>query len=101
MATATDTEMTALIQELAARKAARSRREVPDEAPATPPQPQDWETVKATLADLLQAHGIDPAEPEALLRQLGGELADLPRSKPLLTVAAAFGLGFALGRMSK
>lgn len=61
--------------------------------PASEP-PIDW-------ARLLAAHGLDSDESASLLEHLTRELGDLPHNKPLFTAAAAFGLGFVLGRMSK
>ena len=56
---------------------------------------------KSYLSKLLEEQGIDKDEIDALWSQLTGELGDLTREKPLLTTAAAFGVGFVLGRMSK
>lgn len=56
---------------------------------------------KTYLSTLLASHGIDEHEIDAAWAQLTGELGDLSREKPLLTVVAAFGIGFLLGRMSK
>lgn len=56
---------------------------------------------KSYLSKLLEEQGIDKDEIDALWSQLTGELGDLAREKPLLTTAAAFGVGFVLGRMSK
>lgn len=61
----------------------------PDAAPAI-----DW-------AGLLGGKGLDGTDTAELLEKLTSELGDLPQNKPLLTAAAAFGLGFVLGRMSK
>ncbi|MBV1926502.1 MAG: hypothetical protein KUG62_05045 [Rhodobacteraceae bacterium] len=56
---------------------------------------------KSYLSKLLEEQGIDKDEIDALWSQLTGELGDLTREKPLLTTAAAFGVGFVLGRISK
>ncbi len=56
---------------------------------------------KSYLSKMLEAHGVDKDEIDALWTQLTEELGDLTREKPLLTTAAAFGVGFILGRMSK
>ena len=67
----------------------------PATEPETPPAPEhDWHQ---TLA----AFGIGETDAKALFEQFTKELGDLPRTKPLLTVVAAFGLGFVLGRASK
>lgn len=56
---------------------------------------------KSYLGKLLEAQGIDKDEIDELWSQLTTELGDLTREKPILTAAAAFGVGFVLGRMSK
>lgn len=61
-------------------------------------QPND---PKSYLGTLLESQGIDKDEVDAVWAQLTEELGDLTREKPVLTAAAALGIGFVLGRMSK
>jgi len=73
-----------------------------DTAPVPEPEPEpDDPTTAPDLAKTLADHGLDISDPAELLKQLTKELEGLAQDKPLLTAATAFGLGFALGRMSK
>jgi hypothetical protein len=94
---ANDTDMAPdLADELAQLRQSIAARNVtvkPTGNPKTTP-PTDWD-------DLLAAHGLSGEDTSKLLEQLTKELGDLPHNKPMLTAAAAFGLGFVLGRMSK
>lgn len=102
---ATKAELTAELADLRAQMAARDKTgaddtgqpapgATPDAGPDEAPSTGDW-------ADMLKSQGLDPTDAQALLAQLSDELGELPQNKPLLTAIAAFGLGFALGRMSK
>ena len=74
------------------------------ERPQPEPEPKPEPTVsdeQNAFAALLKDHGVDTKDIEALWAQFSTELSYLPEQKPLLTAVAAFGLGFALGRMSK
>lgn len=75
----------------------------PDPTPETNDDAADETTAddKHGFVTLLKEHGIDPDDIEALWTKFSAELKDLPEQKPLVTAVAAFGLGFALGRMSK
>ena len=53
------------------------------------------------LADMLKTHGSRGEDVTAALDKLSVEIANLPRTRPLLTVAGAFALGFILGRASR
>ena len=53
------------------------------------------------LSDMLKAHGIRGEDVTAALDKLSAEISNLPRTRPLLTVAGAFALGFILGRASR
>ncbi len=53
------------------------------------------------LAGILAEHDVKTEDLEDLWNQLVKELDGLPQRKPLLTAAAAFALGFILGRASK
>lgn len=65
--------------------------EAPDAQAEAPP---DW-------AKLLESLGVNTTDAKELLDQFSHELGDLTKDKPLTSMAAAFGLGFVLGRMSK
>ena len=84
--------------ELADLKAKMAEAEPAATRPGGTPEPDEPATA---WADLLKSQGIDPGDLETLWQQLSEELGDLPQNKPLLTAIGAFGLGFALGRMSK
>lgn len=92
-----EVELLQLRQQSAERDAGRVT--VPEPTPDPAPEPDldpsgDWAKI---LGDL----GLENMDPAGLLDQLTKELGDVPRNKPLLSAAAAFGLGFVLGRMSK
>ncbi|WP_146345303.1 hypothetical protein [Falsiphaeobacter marinintestinus] len=82
-----------LEDELKALKEDRARDQK-DQDDQDPPE-------KQTLADMLSSHGVDKDQIDALWSQFSEELGHLPERKPLMTVVAAFGLGFIIGRMSK
>ena len=54
-----------------------------------------------TTASILKEHDVHPEDLEELWTQFVAELDGLPQRKPLLTAAAAFALGFLLGRATK
>ncbi|MBO9449753.1 hypothetical protein J7426_05765 [Tropicibacter sp. R16_0] len=89
-----EAELAALKSQLAASNAKPAPEPEPD------PEPEQNDEQSAFTA-LLKEHGVDTHDIDALWAQFSSELSDLPEKKPLLTAVAAFGLGFALGRMSK
>ena len=94
-------ELELLKQQMASRDdMARSQTNAGDETANNMDNTQDSDP-NSHLANLLESHGIDKNEIDALWTQLTEELGDLAREKPLLTATAAFAAGIALGRMSK
>ncbi|WP_164659043.1 hypothetical protein [Tropicibacter sp. Alg240-R139] len=91
---ATKAQLEAELATLKSQLAASKPEPVPE------PEPDDTEE-HSTFSALLKEHGVDTRDIDALWAQFSTELSDLPEKKPLLTAVAAFGLGFALGRMSK
>lgn len=94
---ATKAELSAELARLRQMHAEHTATQAPKSAQAAPQEPAsnpDW-------AGLLAEHGLDMDDPARLLQRLSKELGALKPDKTLLSVAAAFGLGFALGRMSK
>ncbi|SLN41930.1 hypothetical protein TRL7639_02150 [Falsiruegeria litorea R37] len=97
---ATKAQLEAELAVLKSQLAATDAKPVPKPDPepdAEPEQPHE----QSAFANLLKEHGVDSQDIDALWTQFSSELSDLPEKKPLLTAVAAFGLGFALGRMSK
>ncbi|MBJ6370539.1 hypothetical protein [Sedimentitalea arenosa] len=88
---ATKAELEAELAELRKQIADRDAKDAAAK-PQTAPQ--------ATLTDYLESYGLDQQEIEALLEQIGTELGNLPKTKPLLTLLGAFGVGVLLGRLS-
>ncbi|MFT5342468.1 MAG: hypothetical protein ACI9BH_001682 [Paracoccaceae bacterium] len=93
-------ELDLLKQQMASRDDT-SARKAATEQPKIEAETDDKTDPKSFLSTLLASHGIDETEIDALWAQLSGELGDLTREKPLLTVVAAFGIGFVTGRLSK
>lgn len=87
-----EAELAALKAQLAATPAAA---EPTGEAEPVPGE------MRSSFDKMLAGHGIDSSELDALWAQFSKELGDFPTQKPLLTTIAAFGLGFALGRITK
>jgi len=73
----------------------------PEPEPRSEPEEPPVTDAQGAFSALLEDHGIDTSDIDALWRQFSDELKDLPEQKPLVTAVAAFGLGFALGRLSK
>ncbi|MFA3915581.1 hypothetical protein [Ruegeria hyattellae] len=69
--------------------------------PATAEPGPEVDDDRSSFDRMLADHGIDSSELDALWAQFSKELGDFPVQKPLLTTIAAFGLGFALGRVTK
>lgn len=66
------------------------------------PEAEQAETeTPGAFADILHDHGVDADQIEAIWAQFSKELGDIPQEKPILTAIAAFGIGFALGRLTK
>ena len=90
-------ELDALKQQMASRD---------DPAPTTPDETEQTDENPdsdplSSLSCMFTSHGIAAADLDALWSKFSNEVNELSHDKPLLTAAAAFGLGFALGRMSK
>lgn len=85
--------------ELAALKSQLAKAEpTPEPEPVTEPEQADGQS---SFSALLREHGVSTEDIDALWKQFSAELSDMPEKKPLVTAVAAFGLGFALGRLSK
>ncbi|SPJ28868.1 hypothetical protein [Falsiruegeria mediterranea] len=97
---ATKAQLEAELAELKSQLAASDAKPAPKPAPEPESEPEHGDEQSA-FAALLKEHGVDTQDIDALWAQFSSELSDLPEKKPLLTAVAAFGLGFALGRMSK
>ncbi|WP_372573922.1 hypothetical protein [Ruegeria jejuensis] len=91
---ATKAELEAELAALRAQLADKPAEPDPEPAP-------EAEDDRSTFDRMLAGHGIDSSELDALWAQFSKELGDFPTQKPLLTTIAAFGLGFALGRITK
>lgn len=89
---ATKAELEQEVAELRSKLADQESTQTANEA--------DEETPGA-FAEILNDHGVDADQIEALWAQFSKELGDIPQDKPLLTAIAAFGIGFALGRLTK
>lgn len=96
---ATKAELEAELRALKASLA--SQEKTPGRAPEPEPTPAPEASARASLEEMLGAHGIAPEDITTLWDQFTEEFGDLPHQKPLLTAIAAFGLGFVLGRMSR
>lgn len=83
--------------ELTELKAKLSRTE----EPAEPEVSTDADNHRASFDKMLSGYGVDSSDLDALWTQFSKELGDFPTQKPLMTAIAAFGLGFALGRITK
>ena len=95
---ATKAQLEAELAALKAQLADAAAKPEPEPEPEAEPTQSDEQNA---FAALLRDHGVDTKDIEALWAQFSTELSDMPEQKPLLTAVAAFGLGFALGRMSK
>ena len=91
------TELAYLKKQMTERDA--STRADPETETETDPETQ--ENAPGDWTALLKEKGLWSDDTAELLEKLTGEFEDLSHDKPLLTAAAAFGLGFVLGRMSK
>ncbi len=87
--------------ELADLREKLKEREDHEELSVTAPQSNRSAEDKSDLSKELLDFGSNGESVEEIFRQLCHELDDLHKQKPVLTVAAAFALGFLLGRSSK
>lgn len=104
---ATKAELAAELAYLKQQMAERDANTKTDPAPVTAPEsgpeaePEMQANAPSDWTALLTEKGLWSDDTAKLLDQLTKEFEDLSHEKPVLTVAAAFGLGFILGRMSK
>jgi ElaB/YqjD/DUF883 family membrane-anchored ribosome-binding protein len=95
-----EAELAALRAKLAESQAAKATASQDAARKAADKQgsaPADADTVTSILED----HDIRPEELEDVWHQFVAELEEFPQRKPLLTAAAAFALGFILGRATR
>ncbi|WP_170482343.1 hypothetical protein [Ruegeria arenilitoris] len=87
--------------ELADLREKLNERDDQEELSVTSPQSDNDAEENSSLSKELSDFGINGESIEEVFRQLVHELDDFHKQKPVLTVAAAFALGFLLGRSSK
>lgn len=95
---ATKAELEAELTELRAQNTALKSQEKQAEKQPEPPEESSDLHLPAQLRDVLDEHGIDVSDAEAMGNQLVDELVRLQKDHPMVVLLGVFALGCIVGR---